>query len=118
MTTFNTIRKAVALATALTGVLAAPAFAERTIPHIVEIVKDGTATLSANKKTLVDEKGTVVAKEVDPATVKPPAPDPTKLALGIQEAQAITVCNYRCAILTKRCFADDTGAVVCINFCD
>jgi hypothetical protein len=89
--------------------------AEKVIPHLVELVKEGGASMSANKKTLVDAKGNIVANEVDPKSVVKPTVEQKG---NSAEQTPVINCNYRCAILTKRCFAEDAGAVVCINTCD
>jgi hypothetical protein len=110
--------KHIIIAVSTIAIFLAPALcsgAEKILPRLVQMLRDGKATISPNKKSLVDEKGKVIAKEVDEKSVVKPA---SSVQEGLSEQKAITNCNYKCAIITRRCFADDSGTVACINTCD
>jgi hypothetical protein len=106
--------KLAALAVPASIILAAPVLAlamDKTIPGIVDSIKEGSVTVSPNKKTLVDAKGKVAATEIDPKTLG-------KKEDGKDGPVIVATCNYRCAMITRRCFIDEGKNVVCINYCD
>lgn len=91
-----------------------------TIP-LVEMLQKGKATLSSDKKSIIDEKGGVIAKETaNTVSIKPkPAENPADSGKDSSTpAPKMFTCNKKCAIFVKHCYMDENENIVCINVCD
>jgi hypothetical protein len=96
---------------------------------LIEMMQEGKAKVSPDKKTIIDDKGKFVAKETSqpkPAEKKlvneyltetgERNPDDDK-RIPDYEKYYFT-CNYKCAIMVKKCYQDDVGYKICVNICD
>jgi hypothetical protein len=95
--------------------------ARRPNPPMVQMLQEGKAKLSPDYKSIVDDKGNSVAKETSSTiqkkestalssdTVKDPSAPPPPMVI---------FCNKKCAIVSKHCYIDETGNIVCLNVCE
>lgn len=99
-------------------------------PPAVQMLKQGTAKISNDAKSLVDDKGRTLAKSAPPPkeTDYEDNVDPYLEALysksipgekeGAPPKKSVYTCSRKCAIMEKKCFADDTGNSICVNVCE
>jgi hypothetical protein len=91
-----------------------------TIP-LIEMLQNGTAKVSTDKKNIIDEKGHSIAKEtVNTIQIKPKqSVNPTDTQLDSSTPTPLMfTCNRKCAIVAKHCYMDENENIVCINVCD
>jgi len=74
---------------------------------LMQSLREGKASLSMDKKNILDETGKIVAHQI---------PVPVKKSTSPAD-KTPPVCNQTCAIFENQCYADMTGSVVCINVC-
>jgi len=86
-------------------------------PPLIELLQDGRAKLSPDKKVILDEKGDIVARQKSPAGQENSfAKSPDKAAPVAAERPY--VCTPQCAIWVKYCYTDPKDFEVCINSCE
>ena len=92
----------------------------KVVPSLIQKLVDGSAKISTNKKSIVDEKGEIIAKEASSLkeTVKKANGNPSVSDGKTPPTPMVVTCNYKCAIITKRCYEDANGNGACINACD
>lgn len=93
---------------------------EELVP-IIQLVRDGKAKPSPDFRNIIDEKGNIVAKQTALPVEKKDkpfagAPDGAKDAASGQ--QKVLTCSTKCAITTRKCYADDSGYIFCMNICE
>ena len=129
----NALKKiTVVISVAVLFLAAGSAFAlERPMMSVplIEMIREGKAKVSADKTTIVDEKGQTVAKETTPPTpaVRRPVVDsfaettdrnpPDSKEVPANEKYFFT-CSYKCGITVKKCYQDNSGFIICLNICD
>jgi hypothetical protein len=74
---------------------------------VLQILREGKATLSIDKKSILDEQGKIIASQI---------PSPVKKGSS-SGSKTTPICNSVCAIIEKQCYADINGSVLCINVC-
>ncbi|MFZ3207696.1 MAG: hypothetical protein WA140_02540 [Geobacteraceae bacterium] len=89
---------------------------------IIELLQSGSAMISSDKKSIVDENGDIIAKETSNTIEKKSmVVDPNPLEVG-KEALANTpkviFCNKKCGMIEKHCYQDTEGNIVCVNICE
>jgi len=91
-----------------------------TIP-LIEMLQNGTAKVSTDKKNIIDDKGNFIAKETaNTIQIKPKQitnPTDTQKDSSAPTPLMFT-CNRKCAIVVKHCYMDENENIVCINTCD
>ena len=95
--------------------------AKRPSPPMVQMLQEGKAKLSSDYKNIVDDKGSSLAKETSNIIQKK---EPTAISSDlVKDSTAppptqVIFCNKKCAIISKHCYIDDTGNIVCLNVCE
>lgn len=95
--------------------------ARRPNPPMVQMLQEGTAKLSPDYKSIIDDKGASVAKETSSTVQKKVT---TTLSSDfVKDSTAppppmVIFCNKKCAIISKHCYVDETGNIVCLNVCE
>jgi hypothetical protein len=93
---------------------------KETIP-LIEMLQNGTAKVSTDKKNIIDDKGNFIAKETaNTVQIKPKqVSNPTDTQSDSSTpAPLMFTCNKKCAIVVKHCYMDENENIVCINTCD
>jgi hypothetical protein len=94
---------------------------KETIP-LIEMMQNGTAKISSDKKNIIDDKGKFIAKETANTIQLKPKPSQPNPAETQQDNSTPTplmfTCNKKCAIVVKHCYIDENENIVCINTCD
>jgi len=80
---------------------------EITVNPLLQSLKEGKATLSTDKKNILDESGKIVASLL---------PAPLKKG-NLPAEKGVPICNPACAIVEQQCYVDMRGSIVCINVC-
>ena len=88
-----------------------------TIP-LVEMLQGGKAKISSDKKSIIDDKGDIVAKQTPPPVIKEKSSDIFPTGAAKDNTTFVVNCNKKCAMITRQCYLDDLGNVVCMNVCD
>jgi hypothetical protein len=89
---------------------------------LVRMLQEGKVNLSPDRKSIIDENGHIVAKQTSPP-VSPPAAqikilDKNTAETGKEKGPLKVNCDRKCAIMSRQCYMDDIGNVVCLNICD
>jgi hypothetical protein len=94
---------------------------KETIP-LIEMLQNGTAKVSSDKKNIIDDKGNFIAKETANTIQIKPKQSPANPTDSQKDNSTPTplmfTCNKKCAIIAKHCYIDENENIVCINVCD
>lgn len=96
---------------------------KKEVVPIVQKLQDGTAKVSPNQKSIIDEEGHIIGKEttnLDMNKYKPkPAQNPFEAAKDDSPpAPQLFTCTRKCGMITRHCYLDENENAVCINVCD
>ncbi|GFO69694.1 hypothetical protein GMLC_32730 [Geomonas limicola] len=88
---------------------------------LVEMLQQNKAKISTDKKSIIDLKGEVLAKQTPPPVMKKRDPS-AAIEFGNKDKDAnvtmIVNCYKKCAMVTRQCYLDDIGNTICLNVCD
>lgn len=96
-------------------------------PSLIQILEQGKARLSSDKKSILDEKGNVIATQISPPVQDKKAikTDSTTVNTSTTTVSGSTttvsnapICYTKCVKWGKQCFVDYQAHVVCIRVCD
>lgn len=93
---------------------------KKTTENLVLKLQNGKAKISLNKKSILDENDNIVASETSPpkADNKTSGASITPNKSGSTAPPDVVNCSFKCSIITRHCYADSYGSIVCINICD
>ncbi len=114
----------------LTALVAAPINAysmdvKRELVPLVEMLQEGKARISPDKKSIIDENGHIIGKESTNLDMKKyqapqnPLLNPTETAKdNAPPPPQLFICTKKCAMITRHCYLDENENAVCISVCD
>ncbi len=93
----------------------------REVIPIIQMLQEGKAKISADKKSIIDENGHIVGNETTDLTLptpKPAANSPDTAKENTPPPPQLFHCSKKCAVISRHCYKDENQNIVCINTCD
>ncbi len=89
---------------------------------LIQMLQQGKAKISPDKKNILDENGHIIGKETTNLTLpkaKPAVANPSDSEKDTSPpAPQLFYCSKKCAMISRHCYTDENENIVCINECD